>query len=319
MTADRGARPAAGDLWAITSYFNPVSYRSRRENYRLFRERLSVPIVTVELAYGSDFELGEGDADVLIQLRGGDVLWQKERLLNLAVEALPPDCTKVAILDCDILFGNEDWPERTSQLLDRAAIAHLYSDMHYLPAGATSGSPGTTFAEPKRVSIIAAVLSGLDAEACLEAGNGPRAGKFGTGLAWGARRELLERHSLYDAFILGGADRAMLAGLYGCFDHLVRRHRLNDAELSHFKVWAEPFRQSVGGAIGFLEGDIFHLWHGALADRRWYSRYEPMSRFQFNPFEDIGLTEHGLWRWSTDKPDLHAYVREHFVLRREDG
>ena len=57
MTAGRAARPAVDGLWAITSYFNPVSYRSRRENYRLFRERLPVPIVTVELAYGADFEL----------------------------------------------------------------------------------------------------------------------------------------------------------------------------------------------------------------------------------------------------------------------
>jgi hypothetical protein len=52
-----------------------MGYRRRRANYRLFRERLKVPLVAVELAYGPNFELGEGDAEILMQLRGGDVLW----------------------------------------------------------------------------------------------------------------------------------------------------------------------------------------------------------------------------------------------------
>ena len=104
----------AGDLWAITSYFNPLSYRRRRDNYRIFRDRLGVPLLTVELAYGPQFELGESDADILIQRRGGDVLWQKERLLNIALDALPGSCTKVAWIDCDVVFGEQDWPERAS-------------------------------------------------------------------------------------------------------------------------------------------------------------------------------------------------------------
>src|SRR5690349_10101249 len=81
-------------LWAITSYFNPLDYRRRRQNYRAFRERLPLPLLTVELAYRSP-ELAAGDADLLVQLRGRDVMWQKERLLNIAVARLPPECDRV--------------------------------------------------------------------------------------------------------------------------------------------------------------------------------------------------------------------------------
>ena len=56
-SATRRAPAPAGDLWAITSYYNPLAYRRRRENYRIFRQRLKVPLLTVELAYGPDFEL----------------------------------------------------------------------------------------------------------------------------------------------------------------------------------------------------------------------------------------------------------------------
>ena len=84
-----------GILWAITSYFNPAGYRRRLANFRAFRARLSVPLVAVELAYGPEFELKAGDADILVQIRGRDVMWQKERLLNLALRSLPDSCANV--------------------------------------------------------------------------------------------------------------------------------------------------------------------------------------------------------------------------------
>ena len=36
----------------------------------------------MELSFDGEFELEEKDADILIQLSGGAVLWQKERLLK---------------------------------------------------------------------------------------------------------------------------------------------------------------------------------------------------------------------------------------------
>src|SRR6185295_15513837 len=105
----------------------------RRENFRIFRERLSVPLVAVELSFNGVFELGPGDAEILIQIQGRDVIWQKERLLNVAVQALPAACTKVAILDCDVLFVRPDWVEALCQLLDQAAIVQPFSTVHYIP------------------------------------------------------------------------------------------------------------------------------------------------------------------------------------------
>ena len=104
-SANHHAQP----LWAITSYFNPMRYGRRLANYRLFREHLPLPLITVELSFGGqeEFDLREGEADVLIQLRGQDVLWQKERLLNVGLGALPSECTKVVWFDCDVVFGED--------------------------------------------------------------------------------------------------------------------------------------------------------------------------------------------------------------------
>src|SRR5262245_14756207 len=100
------SRPA--DLWVVTAYFNPAGFRSRRRNFDLFRERIAaagLPLVAVECSFdGRPFELPPGPG--VRHLLGRDVMWQKERLLNVAIAGLPAECRKVAWLDADVLFEN---------------------------------------------------------------------------------------------------------------------------------------------------------------------------------------------------------------------
>src|SRR2546421_3462219 len=157
------------ELWAITCYFNPAGYRRRLANYRVFRERLAVPLVAVELAYGPNFELDQNDADILVQLRGHDVMWQKERLLNLALRALPRDCKNLVCLDCEIVFATTDWPEHVSRLLRRYAILQPFSHAHHLPRKWTLGNFQPAAAEFTRESAAYAIGSGLSPAACIRA------------------------------------------------------------------------------------------------------------------------------------------------------
>src|SRR5689334_2939258 len=116
------AQEHGGALWAITSYFNPVRYCNRRKNYGEFRRRLDLPLLTVELSFDLGFALGASDAEILIQSSGGDAMWQKERLLNIALEALPPACQKIVWLDCDIVFKRDDWIEAIDRGLDSVPL-----------------------------------------------------------------------------------------------------------------------------------------------------------------------------------------------------
>jgi hypothetical protein len=84
-------------------------------------------------------------------------------------------------------------------------------------------------------------------------------------------------------------------------------------------AWATPYYESVRAETGFLDADIFHLWHGCDRERRTRSRHKGLRRFQFDPFTDIALDDHGSWRWDTNKQDMHEYVRGYFASRREDG
>jgi hypothetical protein len=318
---DDAEKKVAGSsrIWAITSYFNPLGYRRRRANYRTFRQRLRVPLVTVELAEDRGFDLGDNDAEILLRVRNGDLLFQKERLLNVALRALPAECDVVAWIDCDVVLGDDGWPERALRLLDDVPLVHLFSQAHYLPPDLPAEKVGVEAGEIRRTSIAFAVRGGADPAASLEEANRHAYGKYSPGFAWAARRAFVEGHGFYDSCILGGGDRAMVCAQYGCFEHVIGRHRMNEEERAHYLAWAQPFHDAVRGAVGCLEGDLFHLWHGSMENRRLRERYQGLAAFDFDPQVDLRLSADGAWLWNSGKPAMHAYVRSHFVRRLEDG
>jgi len=314
------AQHARGNrLWAITSYFNPAGYRNRRENYRLFRERLAVPLVTVEWARDGRFALGPEDAEVLVQVSGGDVLWQKERLLNLALRHLPDDCDSVAWLDCDVIFADDAWPILARDSLRRDAVVHLFHERYDLPRHADLAHLALQDKPASATSCAYNLACGKTTCADLANNESVMNLKTTDGLAWAARREVLAQHGFYDACILGSGDRALLCAMLGWFDCLVRVACLNSIRVVHYRRWAEPFFDSVHGRVGYIPGRVYHLWHGELRNRRYGQRYRAREFLDFDPSADIALDRGGCWRWNSDKPDLHEYVRNYFAQRREDG
>lgn len=51
---------------AVTSYFNPLNYQSKKANYLLFKNQLQIPLLTIEWHPEGKFDLTEKDADILI-------------------------------------------------------------------------------------------------------------------------------------------------------------------------------------------------------------------------------------------------------------
>jgi hypothetical protein len=44
-----------------------------------------------------------------------------------------------------------------------------------------------------------------------------------------------------------------------------------------------------------------------------------MEAFSFDPFTDIEMDHNGCWRWSSNKQEMHDYIRRYFESRKEDG
>lgn len=306
-------------LWAITSYFNPMRYVRRPLNYRIFRSKLRVPLVTVELARErSGFQLAPGDADILLQVTGEDLLWQKERLLNLALAALPRECREVAWLDCDIVIDGDGWASRVRDALAGVPLLQPFARFYDLPPDADPDLPDLGLAQRTGASFARRLAeAGSATEVLRTSANDPHR-DYKLGLAWAARRALLDDHGLYDACILGGGDRALLFAALGRFDLQDKLH-MNERQTAHYLAWARPFFEAVRGVVGHVDATVLHLWHGDRTGRKYRARHAEFARFAFDPFSDIALDEQGCWRWTTKNEEMRAYLRNYFEARREDG
>jgi len=254
------------------------------------------------------------------------VMWQKERLLNVALVALPPECQIVVWLDADILFDRDDWPQRAVEALDTSVMAQLFSRTCYLPHEVDFSRPLAEQRYLQRRSTASGLVGGVLQEntlsTTLEAlkAHG-MAIDYANGHAWAMRRELLQRSGFYEAMIVGGGDYVFLQAALGQFEAVRKGHAWTPEshQYRHFLRWAERFHDVVQGRIGMVPGDIFNLWHGELLDRRYVPRHQILTAHDFDPDRDIAIDAHGSLCWSSDKLALHEAVREYFRARQEDG
>lgn len=312
LPADHYAAP--DDLCVVVSYFNSHRYRTKRQNFERFAEpirRSGIRLLVVECAFdAAPFELPASHESH--KIRGSDVMWQKERLLNHAVAQLPNECRKVAWLDADILFENPHWAVETARLLDSFPVVQPFEQVIRLPRGAEafhgSGDCWAGFA----------AIAARRPQAMTQ---GDFASHGHTGFGWAARRELLDDHGLYDACIAGSGDHMMAHAFAGdwsspCIDRIVGK---NSRLRRHFVAWCKRVYGDVRARIGYAKGTALHLWHGDVADRRYVDRNRELLALGFDPANDLRIAASGCWEWRTRKRELRDWARAYFGARREDG
>lgn len=308
------------DLWVVTSYFNPLRYQSRRRNFDTFAEHMvasGVKLVVAEMALdGAEFELPASKYS--LQLRGGANLWQKERLLNVALATLPSTCSKVAWLDCDLIFENSDWAELTLEALDQYAVVQPFDVAVWLPRGAAPLRKGISVPSGSQVMRSFGAVFAEDPEV---AQTKPYASHGHTGFAWAARRELIEKAGLYDACLTGSGDHLMAHVFAGAPDSRCSSHMIkpNTPYSRHFGAWAAKVDRECKASLGFLPGRLSHLWHGDPENRGYADLNSSFKDFDFDPELDIALNASGLWEWAAASDDLRSWSARLFSARREDG
>lgn len=299
-------------LAVITCYFNPCGYQTRRRNYELFQlglARAGVYCLTVECAFpGQAFELPEQYG--VVHVRAESVLWQKERLLNLAAQYLPEHFRYVAWLDCDILMDNVNWVADTVRTLQRYPIAQAFETCRRL------GPDGVTEVEPVAESFAAVMARN---PAALAAGRYDAHGH--TGYGWAMRREIFDEVGLYEEAISGSADHFMAHAIFDDYGFCIQNAlKGSPLQLQHLKEWGRQFHRHVRGRLGCVPGQIRHLWHGDRQHRRYFLRMHDITRLGYNPYDDIEALPGQPLSWLTPgKDDLKQYLYNYFWERLEDG
>ncbi|TRZ53232.1 MAG: hypothetical protein D4S01_01660 [Dehalococcoidia bacterium] len=318
-----------GSFWAIVAFYNPCNYVKNVENYHIFREwisRQNIKILCVEVAFKkSPFQLKNSDADIYIRRGTRDIIWQTERAFNIGLEYLPEDCDKVAWLDADIIFGDDQWVKKASGQLQRFKVIQLFSSGVHVPKHYDTrraeynslvlkqqiGSLGKLQSD---ISIVRGIIEGrTPVNHMAECGH--------PGYAWAIRRDVIQEVKFYDRLVMGGGDLLMAASFVlgkPASNYMLSRARSIAMEKS-MNDWSEHIFRLIAGSIHYVDGTVYHLWHGTMDERGYFWREGVLRRCSFDPVNDIQIGLDQCWHWSTPKYLLHLLVRYYFWMRNESG
>ncbi len=308
-----GEYAPADDLAIVTCHFNPSGYASKLAKFTRFREPIiksGLDLFIIECTFaGRSPELPRDWNAKVISAR--DVLWQKERLLNILVGELPKRFKKVVWLDADLLFAERDWAVRVSEALNSESIVVQPFELaiRLPPKRDTFEGIGELY------KSFASIY--LESPNCLLRGRYPEHGH--TGFGWAARREIVEE-GLYDACISGSGDHVMAHAFCGDWesDCITRTFGTDTAMLTHFQSWAEHIYPRVRARVGFIPGTILHLWHGDMANRRYALRNQELIAMRFDPYRHLEARSRECWQLTDVATDFRTWALEYFQHRRED-
>ena len=320
-------------FYVIAVCSNPIRYHARYRLYKEFQQHMldvGARLITVECAYGRrPFELTQRDDPYDVQVRTDHELWHKENLVNIGLQYLcqiDPDWKYVGWFDADVKFQRPDIIQEIVHQLQHYDIVQCFS--HVIDLGPTH--------EPiKQQNGFVWSYFENNFNAPVGPGYSPRkdgyyGGYFGgtkgsfwhPGYCWAARREAMERISLFDKAILGSADHHMAMGLIG---HAWRSipQGVTKAYRDAVMNWQEIAVQRLRKNIGFVPGLITHYWHGNKANRQYVDRWKILIENQYDPTVDIARDPQGLYRLNVHCGNrsikLRDQIRMYFRQRNEDS
>lgn len=287
-------------LAVITTFFNPNNYINIKYNYSRFSKKIKekCDLFTIELSFDGNFYL-EGDNILKIKGNKSNILWQKERLLNILLEKISEEYTNIAWVDCDILFENENWITECNEKLQKYKVVQLYEFANRLNQNdeIELRSKGIV----KRISEI----NQIDINLSLGI----------PGFSWAIRREVLDEIKFLDTQIIGGADSLMFYSFFGQKKGFVS-NQMNTEWYNHFENWSDKAYKLVNNSVGFVSGEIIHLYHGKMSNRKYNDRYKILAEHNFNPSIHLKKDEYGLWSLKDTK--ITNKLKKYFENREED-
>ncbi|MEY4701668.1 MAG: hypothetical protein RL326_1855 [Pseudomonadota bacterium] len=280
----------------ITCYFNPANLPTVEREYRRFMREVEWwegECFSAELAFpGQEWP----SPSAFIQLRAGEnqMLWQRERLLNLIVERLPSSYDTIAVIDPTILLLNGSALAKAELLLATANVVELCRDVHSVDE---RGEVVATYRKDVRSEGESDELACAQPRGTLTVGFLARRGVF----------------PLYDRCVYGFGQALTGAAWRGTelSSVVVSPH-----ERAHYKTWATQAFSRVRGRVTSIEGACITSCSAAGESTLLERRENGNPKLEFDPSRHIGIDEHGLLVWQEGAPlRLMDEVRDNLSAR----
>jgi hypothetical protein len=269
-------------------FFNPAGSKRMVMNalyvQNLYKTK-GLPVFTLELVFGDR----EPELKKAFHVRGDSYMFHKERLCRLLEQRIPRKYKKIAFLDADVVFADDQWYSETSKLLDTHDVVHPFSNATWLDLTYTKS-------EMRRPSVV-----GLE---------GPYWDfKYHPGFAWAFRREWYREVGFYDWAVSGSGDTLSAA------KWLNKEFHANFKSLPHaMKKSYASYRKLPKPRIAMCPGDVFHLYHGSRKNRQYAERHKLLD-VPLDIKDMIVLNKDGVYEW---KDKVWSEVFYDYFLHRDD-
>jgi hypothetical protein len=252
----------------IACFFNPQKNCYRTKAFDIFYDSIKhLNHLIVECVIGESTPQLPNNGHVLYVFDRD--AGNKEFLLNKAVEKLPPQIKYVFWLDADVIFANLDWLIDGVRQLKSSKIIQPFEYCLRLDQDQTAPSFDLdSFLEAYPLTPQEAhgqVWRGFAANvACkLFLDSADRDLHGHVGFAWGARRSVLDAVSLYEHGLSGDEASHLIAhAAAGHANHPCFAKLLSPYNLGAILDWCELFFDETEGLIGYVPGNLYHIWHG---------------------------------------------------------
>ena len=275
------------DMAICFVYFNPAGTKRMLMNYLFTVEKLKlakIPYYTLELHYGNP------EISNAIHIRGKSVLFHKEQLCKVLEKRVSWWYSKLLFLDADILFGNPNWYNETSKLLDTHHVVQPFSDCVWLDITYKNSIQ-------KRVSV-----------AFMDRTKPYESKLHHPGFGWAFRRAWYREVGFFRYGLTGSGDTLSAAAWLGTpFNKGYLKPALEPAYIEYLKL-PRPL-------LTCTSGTIYHLWHGTSKNRKYLERHAMLNGIK--DVRDIVKEEDGIFVLTDSS--FESKMIEYFKERDDDG
>lgn len=244
-----------------------------------------------------------------------DLLWHKETLLNKIVSELPNNFKYVFWLDTDVIFSNKNWLVESVEQLETNNIVqpfeycvHLDKDYDEPDFDITHEYEYVNNPKTRHRKMWRSFCANYVTTDYSDDNNYDKHGHVG--FAWGARRKILDSVPLYDRALIGGADHLIAHAAAGHILHTCIKKSFTE-NLLEIENWSNKFYDVVKGKIGYVKGDLFHIWHGDISKRQYLKRIQDFTTISKK------ITKKDINGMYISENDETEYVKEYFNHRED--
>lgn len=287
-----GAKTSKNDMAICLVVFNPSKTKRILMNYFYTKNQFdlqNLPVFTIELVYNGQ----KPEIPNAFHVYSNSIMFHKENLYRILETKIPKQYKKLAFLDCDILFDDPSWYDKTSKLLNEYDVVQPFENAHWMDLT-------YTHIELTRKTVLEMKKPMWDFN-------------YHPGFAWCMKRDWYNSVGFFDYAISGSGDTLSTAAwLKKSFPRNFQS--LPKALQSEYT----KFLNKLCPKITYLKGiNVLHLYHGSRDNRQYAIRHKILEVNQ-SVLDLIKVNSDGVFEWK-NPTKWNPVFFEYFRSRRDDS